>query len=167
MKKPRSSLLNMVNQETAAPQDEDVDLDDPLAGELDELEDDGEDDEEDEDDEGVESDNDSLMSPILDPGTNSQFESKAVRAGQVGSKTLPPSASASKPKKQHKSLVAKEAKDTNESTPREGSAPASTRGGKRNKGSKRHSTPKTSTPSVPKKKELNVVCHKLLDNFIK
>ncbi|KAF9911558.1 pre-mRNA-splicing factor prp46 [Linnemannia zychae] len=169
MKKPRSSLLNMVNQETAAPQNEDVDLDDPLAGELDEPEDDDdEDDDEDESDkDGDESDNDSLMSPTLDPGTNVQFGSKTIRAGQVGSKTLPPSASTSKPKKQHKSSVAKEAKESNESTPREGSVPGSTRGGKRSKSSKRHSTPKTSTPAAPKKKELNVVCHKLLDNFIK
>ncbi|KAG0380438.1 Bromodomain and PHD finger-containing protein 1 [Mortierella sp. AD032] len=169
MKKPRSSLLNMVNQETAAPQDEDGDMDDPLAGELDEPEDDDDDDDEDEEEEeeGDESDNDSLMSPILDPGTNAQFGSKTVRAGQMGSKTLPPSASTSKPKNQRKPSVAKELKDTNESTPREGSAPASTRGGKKGKGSKRHSTPKTATPIIPKKKELNVVCHKLLDNFIK
>ncbi|KAF9124140.1 pre-mRNA-splicing factor prp46 [Mortierella sp. 14UC] len=168
MKKPRSSLLSMVNQETAAPQDEDLDLDDPLAGDLDEPEGDDEDDDDDEEDEeGDESDNDSLMSPILDPGTNAQFGSKTVRAGQVGSKTLPSSASTSKPKKQHKFSVAKEANDTNESTPREGSVPTSTRGAKRSKGSKRHSTPRTSTPAVPKKKELNVVCHKLLDNFIK
>ncbi|KAG0271623.1 Bromodomain-containing protein 9 [Linnemannia exigua] len=121
MKKPRSALLNMENQETAVPQDEDADLDDPLAGELDEPEDDEEDDDdEEEEEEGDESDNDSLMSPILDPGTNAQFGSKTVRAGQVGSKTLPPSASTSKPKKQRKPSVAIELKDSNESTPREG-----------------------------------------------
>ncbi|KAK5817057.1 hypothetical protein F5H01DRAFT_342327 [Linnemannia elongata] len=170
MKKPRSSLQSMVTQETVVSEDEDEDLDDPLAGELDELEDDDDDEEEDEEDEGDESDNGELTSPILDPGTNAQFGSKTVRAGQMGSKTLPPSASASKPKKAHKPSVAKESKegkDTAESTPREGSVPTSTKGGRKGKGSKRNLTPKTTTPVIPKKKELSVVCHKLLDNFIK
>ncbi|KAF9146058.1 Bromodomain and PHD finger-containing protein 1 [Mortierella sp. GBA39] len=170
MKKPRSALQSMVTRETVVSQDEDEDLDDPLAGELDEPEDDDDDEEEDDEEEGDESDNGELTSPILDPGTNAQFGSKTVRAGQMGSKTLPPSASASNSKKARKPSVAKEAKegkDTAESTPREGSVPESTRGGRKGKGSKRHLTPRTTTPAIPKKKELSVVCHKLLDNFIK
>ncbi|KAF8948426.1 Bromodomain and PHD finger-containing protein 1 [Haplosporangium gracile] len=173
MKKPRSSLQRIVMQETGVSQDEDEDVDDPLAGELDEPEDDDDDEDEDDEEEGDESDSGELTSPILDPGTNAQFGSKTIRAGQMGSKTLPPSASASKPKKARKPSVAKEAKEakegkeTAESMPREGSVPASIRGGRKGKGSKRHLTPKTTTPAIPKKKELSVVCHKLLDNFIK
>jgi len=173
----------VVKQEAEEPQDEEDDQDDPLAGELDEPEedDDEDDDEEDEEEEGGgdESDSVELTSPILDPGTNAQFGSKTVRTGQMGSKTVPPSAPPPKPKKQRKPSIAKEDKEVNEatdardsrgtkeSTPRESSVPASIKGGRRSKSSKRNATPKATTPAAPKKKELSVVCHKLLDNFIK
>ncbi|KAG0370110.1 pre-mRNA-splicing factor prp46 [Gamsiella multidivaricata] len=61
-------------------------------------------------------------------------------------------------------IIASEAKDD---SAREGSAPAMTKSGRKGKALKRPSTPKSTIPTIPKKKELSVICNKLLDNFIR
>ncbi|KAG0323604.1 hypothetical protein BGZ99_002700 [Dissophora globulifera] len=55
------------------------------------------------------------------------------------------------------------------STPmiREGSAPAVIKTVRKGKALKRLTTPRLTAPDPPKKKELSVVCYKLLDNFVK
>ncbi|KAF8941153.1 hypothetical protein EDD21DRAFT_349781 [Dissophora ornata] len=50
---------------------------------------------------------------------------------------------------------------------REGSAPATTKSARKGKAPKRLVTPKMTVSEPPKKKELSVVCYKLLDNFVK
>ncbi|KAG0092835.1 hypothetical protein BGZ92_008400 [Podila epicladia] len=145
------------------PEVEEEDVDDPLAGELDEPEDydEDEDEEEEDDNDGEEqqSDDNDARSPSTPSG--SQFGSKTV-GGQLGSKTVPQSTSV--PPKVRKSKTPKDAET------REGSVTASsttTKGKRKGKAAKRLMSPKSSTPAVPKKKELSAVCHKLLDQFIK
>ncbi|KAF9305067.1 hypothetical protein BGZ74_011563 [Mortierella antarctica] len=145
------------------PEAEEEDLDDPLAGELDEPEDYDEDEDEEEDDdndgEDQQSDDNDTRSPSTPSG--SQFGSKTV-GGQLGSKTVPRSMSV--PPKARKPKTPKDAET------REGSVTASsatTKGKRKGKAAKRLMSPKSSTPAVPKKKELSAVCHKLLDQFIK
>ncbi|KAF9175361.1 pre-mRNA-splicing factor prp46 [Mortierella sp. AD011] len=145
--------------------DED-DLDDPLIGELDdpEDEDEEEEDEEDEDEDnqngGDRSDDDEMMSPTVDPRMQPQFGSKSVKSSQLGSKTLPGSAAAKPPK-------AKKSKASKSEPAPDGSTATASKAVRKGKAPKRLLTPKSTTPAVPKKKELSVVCHKLLDNFIR
>lgn len=141
---------------------EEEDLDDPLAGELDEPEDYDEDDDDDEEDdndgEDQQSDDNDTRSPSIP--NSSQFGSKTV--GQLGSKTVPRSTSV--PAKSRKSKTPKDVGT------REGSVTASsttTKSKRKGKAAKRLMSPKSSTPAIPKKKELSAVCHKLLDQFIK
>lgn len=145
------------------PEAEEEDLDDPLAGELDEPEDyDEDEDEEEEDDndgEDQQSDDNDTKSPSTPSG--SQFGSKTV-GGQLGSKTVPRSTSV--PPKVHKPKAPKDAET------REGSVTATSttaKGKRKGKAAKRLMSPKSSIPVIPKKKELSAVCHKLLDQFIK
>ncbi|KAF9027355.1 hypothetical protein BGZ52_003858 [Haplosporangium bisporale] len=141
---------------------EEEDLDDPLAGELDEPEDydeDEDDDEEDDNDgEDQQSDDNDARSPSTPSG--SQFGSKTV--GQLGSKTVPRSTSV--PAKARKPKTPKDVGTREESVTASGPATKSKRKGK---AAKRLMSPKSSTPAIPKKKELSAVCHKLLDQFIK
>ena len=141
---------------------EEEDLDDPLAGELDEPEDYDEDDDDDEEDdndgEDQQSEDNDTRSPSIPNG--SQFGSKTV--GQLGSKTVPRSTSV--PAKSRKPKTPKDVET------REGSVTANsttTKSKRKGKAAKRLMSPKSSTPAIPKKKELSAVCHKLLDQFIK
>ncbi|KAG0331945.1 hypothetical protein BG000_010454 [Podila horticola] len=145
------------------PEAEEEDLDDPLAGELDEPEDYDEDEEEEEEDdndgEDQQSDDNDARSPSTPSG--SQFGSKTV-GGQLGSKSAPRSTSV--PPKVRKPKAPKDAET------REGSVTASSttaKGKRKGKAAKRLMSPKSSIPVIPKKKELSAVCHKLLDQFIK
>ncbi|KAF9585768.1 pre-mRNA-splicing factor prp46 [Lunasporangiospora selenospora] len=167
------------------------DQDDPLAGDLDEPddeddeadEDDDDEDEDDDDDDDDDSDEqDSRQQSEMDADERSEDEnsmsssqwpnvaSKSPKAGQVGSKTLP-GARAPTNSLSGKTKKPKQARDT---STREGSVPSAStppslpvKGAKKHKVSRRTVTPKPSTPTVPKKKELSIVCHKLLDGFIK
>lgn len=170
-KRPFSSLKSerSMSEETelaepATEPIEDYDFDDPLAGDLDDPDDDMGDDGDDEE-EGLEQqgsdntdDDDDLMSPTMDPGSRAQLGSKTVKGGQRGSKTIPGA----------KSSKVKKPKAPKEDASREGSEQATTKSGRKGKGhQKRASVPRITTPAVPKKKELSVVCNKLLDSFIK
>jgi len=146
------------------------DYDDPLAGDLDDPDDDMGDDGDDEEDEGLEqqnegsdhSDDDDLKSPTTDSGMRAHLGSKSVKGGQKGSKTLPGLESVSK------SSRIKKPKSSKDDNSREGSEQAMAKGGRKGKGHQRRvSTTRITTPAVPKKKELSVVCNKLLDSFIK
>ncbi|KAF8975646.1 pre-mRNA-splicing factor prp46 [Entomortierella lignicola] len=158
-----SQDTDMVDQ-TPERVDED-DLDDPLLGELDDPEDEEDEDEDDEDEDDDQqndrSDDEGMMSPTTDLRMQHHFGSKSVKGGQMGSKTVPQSATASKSTKPKKPKVSK-----GETAP-EGSVASVNRSGRKGKAAKRQSTPRISTPAVPKKKELSVICHKLLDNFIR
>ncbi|KAF9110567.1 pre-mRNA-splicing factor prp46 [Mortierella sp. AM989] len=148
--------------------DED-DLDDPLIGELDEPEDDDEEDEDEDEEEdedlqndgGDQTDDEDMMSPASDIRMQAHFGSKTVKGGQKGSKTLPGSASEPKLAKTKKTKVSKGESIT------EGSTSTPMKSGRKGKLPRRPLTPKSTIPAIPKKKELSVVCHKLLDNFIR
>ncbi|KAF9430502.1 pre-mRNA-splicing factor prp46 [Entomortierella beljakovae] len=174
-KKPFASLVSRrsesqdieMTDQTTEGMDED-DQDDPLAGELDDPEEDdeedGEEDEEEADDEADEDaddqTNDGERSENDETSSHVFFGRKSAKGGQKSSKTLPGSSTqmTSKPKNPRS--------ERSEATP-EGSATTSTKTGRKGKAAKRAAIPKTSTPVAPKKKELSVVCHKLLDNFIR
>ncbi|KAF9917741.1 hypothetical protein BX616_000049 [Lobosporangium transversale] len=176
-KRPFLSLMNErsgsydTEAQDQMTEDMDEDLEDPLAGDLDEPEDDDEEegDNEDEDNDGQQnerddqSDNEGLMSPMIDPGMHAHFSSKSVKGGQKSSKTIPGSGAEGKHTKP------RTPKATSEEPSREGSTSAAATPKSRRKGKhvKRPSTSKITTPAAPKKKELSVICHKLLDSFIK
>ncbi|KAG0334368.1 hypothetical protein BG004_000436, partial [Podila humilis] len=144
-----------------------VDFDDPLAGDLDEPEDYDEDDDDEEEDgnngDDQLSDEDDTMSPST-PGTRIEFGSKSLQSGQLGSKTVPRSTAV--PENIQTSSVPKEADIIEGSAAASGTTTAA-KGKRKGKTVKRLLSPKTTTPAVPKKKELSIVCHKLLDQFIK
>ncbi|KAG0034063.1 hypothetical protein BGZ82_005879 [Podila clonocystis] len=162
-KRPFAVLQSQSQDFENEPEAEEEDLDDPLAGELDEPEDydEDEDDEEEDDNDGEDQQSDDNGTRSPSTPSSSQFGSKTV-GGQLGSKTVPRSTSI--PPKVRKSKTPKDAET------REGSVTASSttaKGKRKGKAAKRLMSPKSSTPAVPKKKELSAVCHKLLDQFIK
>ncbi|KAF9968301.1 hypothetical protein BGZ70_005117 [Mortierella alpina] len=136
-------------------------MDDPLMGELDEPEEDEDDLEEDEDEEDAAelSEDDDLRSPTSISVARSPFGSKSLQGSGTGSKTVPHASTGSK----HTS----EASTSKDVIASEGSVSGPTRNARKGKNSRRVTTPKPTTPAIPKKKELSVVCHKLLDQFIR
>ncbi|KAG0206439.1 hypothetical protein BGX28_002111 [Mortierella sp. GBA30] len=165
-KRPFSSLQSRRSQSVitdVADEAEEEVADDPLAGDLDELEDGDEaEDDEDEDQQDVEgylTEDDGLLSATSETGTRRLFGSESVKDMQTSSKTVPSVSSESK--------NAEKTDAVKDPAAREGSVSAPTKGGRKGKSSKRPLTPKPYTPAAPKKKELSVICHKLLDNFIR
>ncbi|KAG9327257.1 hypothetical protein KVV02_002710, partial [Mortierella alpina] len=159
-KRPFSALQSQRSQSTDTDLDEGH-TDDPLIGELDEPEEDGDEleEDEDEDDAAELSDDDDLRSPTSVSAARVPFGSKSVKSLHTGSKTVPSAAT-----------DAKHTSETNMSkdvTASEGSASGPTKSARRGKNSRRVLTPKPTMPAIPKKKELSVVCHKLLDHFIR
>ncbi|KAF9958321.1 hypothetical protein BGZ72_000526 [Mortierella alpina] len=159
-KRPFSALQNQRSQSADMDLDEGH-MDDPLMGELDEPEEDEDDpeDDEDEDDAAEISDDDDLPSPTSVSATRAPFGSKSVKGSHTGSKTVPSASTSSK--------TIAETSTSKDVTASEGSASGPTKSARKGKSSRRVLTPKPTTPAVPKKKELSVVCHKLLDHFIR
>ncbi|KAF9283218.1 Bromodomain-containing protein 1, partial [Mortierella alpina] len=159
-KRPFSALQSERSQSADTDLDEGH-LDDPLTGELDEPEEDEDDAEEDEDeDDAAEiSDDDDLQSPISVSAARASFGSKSVKGSHTGLKTVLSALTGSK--------NTEEASTSKDVTASEGSAAGPNKSARKGKHSKRVLTPKPTTPAIPKKKELSVVCHKLLDHFIR
>ncbi|KAF9186393.1 hypothetical protein BGZ51_002036 [Haplosporangium sp. Z 767] len=173
-KRPFSSLQSLrsesIDTDMADQMTED-DHDDPLAGELDEPEDYDEEEEEDDDDAQQNEDGEQDESEDEDMSSQVQYGSKSVKSAEFGSKTVPGAAatSAAKLKKPRKPKLSKEVikREGSATAPSTATTTTTPKSGRKGKATKRLSTPKTSTPTVPKKKELSVVCHKLLDHFVR